>query len=156
MLSTVTDVEASFHRSINAKDRRPWVARVGKMRVDGSILGSSVGDELPHDLVTFVVERDLGIVDGFFATVAAGGTFRSMAKKRQRAGKAVIAHNRPGLDRAERLVHEHWEAWRQGRPTRCASSFERAQADWRASAPGSYLTLSWDLVAPRLTQKRRR
>jgi len=112
-------VEVSFYRAINVKDRRPWVARVRKMRVDGSILGSSVGNELPHDLVTFVVERELGVVDGFFATVAAGGTFRSMAKKRHGAGKAVIARNRPGLDRAERLVHEHWDAWRQDRPTPC-------------------------------------
>jgi hypothetical protein len=96
----------SFSRAINAKDRRPWVARVRKMRGDGSILGSSVGNELPHDLVTFIVERELGVVDGFFATVAAGGTFRSMAKKRHGAGKAVIARNRPGLDRAERLVHD--------------------------------------------------
>ena len=153
---TVTDVEVSFYRAINVKDRRPWVARVRKMRVDGSILGSSVGNELPHDLVTFVVERELGVVDGFFATVAAGGTFRSMAKKRHGAGKAVIARNRPGLDRAERLVHEHWDAWRQDRPTPCASSLERAQADWQASAPGSYLTLSWDLVAPGPATKRQR
>ena len=95
MLSTVTDVEASFYRSINAKDRRPWVARVGKMRVDGSILGSSVGDELPHDLVTVVVERDLGIVDGFFATVAAGGTFRS----KPRSGSVPARRSSPIIGR---------------------------------------------------------
>jgi hypothetical protein len=155
-LPTVTDVEVSFYRAIDAKDRKPWVARVRKMRVEGSILGSSVGVELPHDLVTFVVERQLGIVDGFFATVAAGGTFRSMAKTRHRAGKAVIAHNRPALDRAERLVHEHWDAWRRGRPTPCASSFERARADWRALAPGSYLTMPWDLVVPGPARRRQR
>lgn len=149
-------MEVSFYRAIDIKDRRPWVARVRKMRVDGSILGSSVGNELPHDLVTFVVERELGVVDGFFATVAAGGTFRSMAKKRHGAGKAVIARNRQGLDRAERLVHEHWDAWRQDRPTPCASSLGRAQADWHASAPGSYLTLSWHLVVPRPATKRQR
>ena len=153
---TVTDVEVSFYRAIDVKDHRPWVARVRKMRVDGSIHGSSVGNELPHDLVTFVVERELGVVDGFFATVAAGGTFRSMAKKRHGAGKAVIARNRQGLDRAERLVHEHWDAWRQDRPTPCASSLGRAQADWQASAPGSYLTLSWHLVVPRPATKRQR
>jgi hypothetical protein len=71
-------------------------------------------------------------------------------------GKAVIAHNRPGLDRAERLVHEHGDAWRRGRPTPCAGSFERARADWRALAPGSYLTMSWDLVVPGPARKRQR
>jgi hypothetical protein len=130
---TLVAMDVSFHRAVDAKDRRPWVARVRKMRVEGSILGSGVGDELPHDLVTFVVERELGLTDGFFGTVAAGGTFRSMAKRRHRAGKAVIARNRSSLDGAEHVVHEHWDAWRQGRDTPCTAAFERAHAEWRAS-----------------------
>jgi hypothetical protein len=153
---TVDTVEVTFHRSVDAKHRRPWVAQVGKMRVRGSILGSAVGDDLPHDLVTFVVERELALTDGFFGTVAAGGTFRSMAKKRHRDGKAAIARNRPALDRAERIVHEHWDAWREGRPTPCAAAFERVQADWRAGPPGTDLTLSWDLVVSGPPKKRRR
>jgi hypothetical protein len=70
----VIDAGVESSSVINAKDRRPRVATVGKVRVDGSILGSSVGDELPHDIVTFVVEWEPGIVDGFFATDAARGT----------------------------------------------------------------------------------
>jgi hypothetical protein len=149
-------MEVSFHRAVDRKDLRPWVARVRKMRVEGSILGSSVGDELPHDLVTFVVERELGMADGFFGTVAAGGTFRSMAKKRHRAGRQVIARNRLALGRAEGVVHEHWDAWRQGRATPCADAFETTQDAWRACPPGTALTLSWDFVPPGPARKRRR
>jgi hypothetical protein len=149
-------MEVSFHRAVDRKDLRPWVARVRKMRVEGSILGSSVGDELPHDLVTFVVERELGMADGFFGTVAAGGTFRSMAKKRHRAGREVIARNRLALGRAEGVVHEHLDAWRQGRATPCARALETVQGAWRACPPGTSLTLSWDLVPPGPTRKHRR
>ncbi len=60
------------------------------------------------------------------------------------------------LDRAERIVHGHWDAWRQGRPTPCATAFERAQAGWRACPPGTDLTLSWDLVVSGAPKKRRR
>jgi hypothetical protein len=79
-----------------------------------------------------------------------------MAKKRHRDGKAAIARNRPALDRAERIVHEHWDAWREGRPTPCAAAFERVQADWRAGPPGTDLTLSWGLVVSGPPKKRRR
>jgi hypothetical protein len=149
-------VEVTFYKAIDAKDRRPWRAQVGKMRVEGSILGSAFGDHLPHDLVTFVVERELGIADGFFGTVAAGGTFRSMAKKRHRHGKSVIARNRTALDRAEQVVHGHWDAWRQVRETPCAEAFDRVQAEWRSCPPGTELTLSWDLTVTGAPAKRRR
>ena len=50
-----------------------WVARDGKRVVRGSILGSDPRG-LPHDVVQLVVERALGLDDGFWGTVAAGGT----------------------------------------------------------------------------------
>jgi hypothetical protein len=79
-----------------------------------------------------------------------------MAKKPHRDGKAAIARNRAALDGAERVVHEHWDAWREGRETPCAAAFERVQRDWRARPPGTDLTLSWDLVVPGAPKTRRR
>jgi hypothetical protein len=95
------------------------VATKGKSRIVGSHLGSDP-HHLPHDIVTLVIERELGLVDGFFGTVAAGGTFRSMRKRRHAAGKAAIAENRSELARAEHLVNETSSAWRAGRRSRCS------------------------------------
>ncbi|HJR25785.1 MAG TPA: hypothetical protein VJ804_09940, partial [Acidimicrobiales bacterium] len=123
-------MEVVFTKQAHPKHFPPWVAKVGKMRVEGSHLGCRPVDHLPHDVVTFVVERELDITDGFFATVAAGGTFRSMRKRRHASGKAAIARNRGGIDAAEVTANTHWEAWRHGRPTPCAAALDRALADW--------------------------
>ncbi len=149
-------VEVTFTKQEDPKHFPPWVLRVGKTRVVGSHLGCRPVDHLPHDVVTFVVERELGIDDGFFATVAAGGTFRSLSKKRHAAGKAVIARNRTGIDRAEVVANTHWAEWLHGRPTPCANALDRALADWLATAPGESLTLSWDLALHGPPKKRRR
>jgi hypothetical protein len=45
-------------------------------RVRGN--GQRCGPELPHDLAHFVVERALGLADGFWGSVAAGAVFTSM------------------------------------------------------------------------------
>jgi hypothetical protein len=150
-------MEVVFTKGEHKRHFPPWIAHVGKMRVEGTgPMGSQPWDALPHDLVTFVVERELRIDDGFFATVAAGGTFRSMGKKRHAAGKATVARNRAGLARAEAVVHEHWDAWRAGDPTACGAALDRALAEWLATAPGDSLTMSWDLVVHGPPKKRRR
>jgi hypothetical protein len=135
-------MEVVFRKAAHRKDFPPWVALKGKSRIVGSHLGSDPR-HLPHDIVTFVVERELGIVDGFFGTVFAGGTFRSMAKRRHNAGKAVIAGNRPGLDRAEHIVNQTWSDWRAGRPTPCSHALDAALQAWMAVAAGESLTLAW-------------
>src|SRR5206468_3650450 len=114
----------------------------GKTRIEGSHLGSDPR-HLPHDIVTLVVERELGLTDGFFGTVAAGGTFRSMRKRRHAAGKAAIAKNRPGIRSAEGLVGRTWSAWLAGQPTPCSETLDAALDAWRALAPGDTLTLHW-------------
>jgi hypothetical protein len=131
-----------FTKAVDRKHLVPWVARNGKARIVGSILGCDPR-ALPHDVVTLVVERDLGVTDGFFGTVAAGGTFRSMAKRRHADGKAAIARNRPGLVRAEQAVHGEWAAWLAGHPCSCATALDAAEAAWRALPPGGTLTLTW-------------
>ncbi len=135
-------MEVTFQKAAHGRDFPPWVATKGKSRIVGSHLGSDPR-HLPHDIVTLVIERELGLVDGFFGTVAAGGTFRSMRKRRHAAGKAAIAANRPGLARAEHLVNETWSAWQAGRPTSCTAALDAAAEAWAAIAPGGTMTLAW-------------
>jgi hypothetical protein len=141
-------VEVTFQKAVDRKHLVRWVARRGKARIVGSILGCDPR-QLPHDVVTLVVERELAIADGFFGTVAAGGTFRSMGGRRHADGKAAIARNRPGLLRAERVVHAEWTAWLAGGSSRCAAALDAADAAWREVPPGGTLTLRWALPAGR-------
>lgn len=148
-------MEVTFRKASGPRDYSPWIARRQKSRIVGSGLGSDPRG-LPHDIVTLLVERELGIADGFFATVADGGTFRSMAKKRSAYGKSAIARNRQGLDRAEHRVNRVWSDWRAGRPTPCSAVLTRAEAEWMALPPGGELTLSWPTVAARPARTRSR
>jgi hypothetical protein len=141
-------MEVTFRKASGSGDYAPWIARRHKSRIVGSGLGSDPRG-LPHDIVTFLVERELGIDDGFFATVADGGTFRSMVQKRTTYGKSAIARNRHGLDRAEHEVHRVWSAWRAGRPTTCSSVLTSAKKEWMALPPGGEMTLTWPTVGAR-------
>jgi hypothetical protein len=135
-------VEVTFRKAAHRKDFPVWVAKNGKSTIRGAGLGSDPR-HLPHDIVTLVVERELGLAHGFFGTVAAGGTFRSMDKRRHADGKAAIARNRPSLDEAERLVNREWSAWLANDQPRCAGALDAALAAWRAVPPGGELTLQW-------------
>lgn len=148
-------MEVTFRKALHRKDFPVWVARKGKERVAGAGLGCD-RRHLPHDIVTLVVERELGLADGFFGTVAAGGTFRSMKKRRHRAGKAAIARNRPALRRAEHAVNQTWMNWMAGHDTPCAAALDRALAEWRAVQPGGELTLSWPISTAQTPARRRR
>jgi hypothetical protein len=139
-------MEVTFTKAAHAKHFPIWVARKGKSRIAGAILGRDPR-HLPHDIVTFVVERELRIVDGFFGTVAAGGTFRSMAKRRHGDGKAAIARNRAGLNRAEHLVGTTWADWLAGRDTACNEALDATLDAWRSLPPGGQLTLAWPTPA---------
>jgi hypothetical protein len=66
---------------------------------------------LPHDLAHWVVERELGLTHGFWASVAAGAVFGSMAviagRRRPHAeerSKAVIKANGPYISQAEAVA----------------------------------------------------
>ena len=93
-------------------------------RDDGAILEtSSPGghDRLPHDLIHYVVERELGIDDGFWARLAAGVTYKNfrvvappVAKRSpsspRRARRSPL--KRKGVLEAEVLVgifHDIWD-----------------------------------------------
>lgn len=141
-------VQVTFRKAVGPRDYPPWVARRHKSRIVGSGLGSDPR-YLPHDIVTFLVERELGIKDGFFGTVAAGGTFRSMQKKRTAHGKQAIARNRTGLDRAEQVVNRVWSDWKAGVPTPCSALLTAAEDEWMSLPPGGELTLDWPTVGAR-------
>ena len=135
-------MQVTFTKKRDPKHFPPWVAHLGKRRIVGSHMGSDPR-HLPHDIVTLVVERELGMRDGFFGTVAAGGVFRSMVGTRKPSRRDPIARNRSALDHAEHTVHEHWDAWLAGRPTPCQAALDEAYTRWMALEPGGTLTLDF-------------
>jgi hypothetical protein len=116
-----------------------WTAlRPPRTRVPGSTMAA--GSDLPHDLATFVIERELGIDHGFWGCVADGATFRSLPRKRTPQGKAVIARNRPALDDAERRVNATYAAWRAGRRV---GPLDAMLERWRSLGEGDALVVEW-------------
>jgi hypothetical protein len=142
LLRSVVAVKVTFTKATHRKDFPIWVAQAGKRRIDGAGLGSDPR-HLPHDVVTLVIEKELGITDGFFGTVAAGGTFRSMAKRKNKPGRAAIARNVPTLTAAEHIVNQTWSDWLAGRDTPCKSALDRAYLDWMSLPPGGQVTFEW-------------
>jgi hypothetical protein len=78
-------------------------------RVRGN--GQRCGPELPHDLAHFVVERALGLTDGFWGCVAAGAVFTSMShvsgRRRPHASetsKTIKRDQRAAIQYAETMV----------------------------------------------------
>lgn len=135
-------MRVTFTKKRDARHFPNWVAELGKRRIEGSHMGSDPR-HLPHDIVTLVIERELGIRDGFFGTVAAGGTFKSMARPQKPSRRTAIAQNRAGIDRAEGLVNGHWTAWLSGGETSCAYALDKALASWKSIEPGGTLTLDF-------------
>lgn len=130
-----------------------WTAlRPPRTKVPGSTM--AVGKDLPHDLATFVIERELGLEHGFWGCVAAGATFRSLGRKRTPQGKAVIASRVTHLDTAEVQVNEVVVAWRAGQPTPVDDALDEMLARWRSLREGESLELTW--LPPRRVRSTRR
>lgn len=122
-----------------------WTAlRPPRTRVPGPTMAA--GGDLPHDLATFVVERQLGIEHGFWGCVAAGATFRTLGRKRTPQGKAVITAHADELDAAERRVNEVYFAWRDGRSTPVDDALDTMLGRWRALEDGGELQVEWERV----------
>jgi hypothetical protein len=84
-------------------------------RDDGTVYrlrGGQAGPRLPHDIMHFVVERELGISDGIWGGIASGIIFDSMEHvsgrrpphARERSTELLAAFHQPGL-RAELLAN---------------------------------------------------
>ena len=89
---------------------------------------------LPHDLIHFIVERELGLTQGIFGQVAAGGTggtflpedsesltSREASRRRRSLSKRSEKLKRAGLrdtaasESAVYLVHTEWKLRRSGK-----------------------------------------
>lgn len=102
-----------------------------------------VATDLPHDLSTFVVERELGLAGGFVNLVAHGATFRSSGRRHTRPGRDVIVANRAALDEAEATVHRYEDAWRRGDDGLVSRALSRARQQWADVGDGESLELTW-------------
>lgn len=140
-------------------------------RVRGN--GQRCGPELPHDLAHFVVERALGLTDGFWGSVAAGAVFTSMShvsgRRRPHASetsKAIKREQRAAIQYAEamvflvenitsddgasirrltgRLLATLPPPYPEPEVIRPAvAALREATARWRALEPGEELELTW-------------
>jgi hypothetical protein len=98
---------------------------------------------IPHDLATFVIERELSIGGGFFNLLAHGAVFRSSGRRTTRPGRAVIAANRTALDEAERTVNHVNDLWARRLPTPAGPQLTDADEQWRGLDPGAAFEVAW-------------
>jgi hypothetical protein len=115
-----------------ARDRKPFPV--------SHMAGAS---RLPHDLATFVIERDLSIAGGFFNLVAHGAVFRSSGRRITRSGRDLIIANRAALEDAERTVHQVQSLWGRHQTSPAGLALTDADERWRALDPGHSLELAW-------------
>jgi len=121
-----------------------WDATLGRRRrVPGSRMGGARRDELPHDLVQYIVEAATGSEHGFWGLVSKGATFRSTGRRRTKPGRAVIARHRADLRASEHLANVHVAAWRAGTRTPVAAALDRARRQWAAMPFGDRLVFEW-------------
>lgn len=115
-----------------SRDRKPFAVShmAGALRI-------------PHDLATFVIERELSIAGGFFNLIAHGAVFHSSGRRVTRSGRALIIANRAALEDAERIVHETQSLWSRHLPTVAGPALTEADDRWRALDPGGGFDLTW-------------
>ena len=89
------------------------------------------------------MEAATGYERGFWGLVARGATFKSMARKRTRPGRAIIVEHRAELAAAERLAGRHLAEWKAGAGTAVSGALDRAQAQWCAFRPGETIVFEW-------------
>ncbi len=120
----------------------------------------AAGGDIPHDLVTFVVEEALGLEHGFWGCVADGATFKTLGRKRTPQGKTVIARHVGDLDDAERRVNEVYFAWRRGEriPANAEvdAALDETLAQWRALPVEGELVRVWSVPERRHRRRRSR
>ena len=134
-----SDLTVRFEKGARGCRVEAW-RRTGKP-FPVSTMGGATG--LPRDLVTFVVERELGLDGGFFNLTAHGAIFRSSRRRFTKPGRALIVAHRADLDEAERTVNTTASAWRDGRPTPANAALDEAAAAWSDLAVGESIELVW-------------
>ena len=134
----------TFHKVHGHSPTAWWEAvRTKGGRVRGGYMPIGRG-RIPHDLGHMATEAHFGITDGFWGLLARGATFdQGTQQRRTRPGRQLIRDNKAGLDAAEALGNEHHFAWRDGRPTPVAATFDRLERLWDALPDGGTLTIRW-------------
>jgi len=134
----------TFHKVLAPRPLAWWEAEKRKGGTfKGRIMPIGRG-VIPHDLVHFATEAHFGIEDGFWGLLARGATFKRGTDRRQtRAGRALIAGNRAGLQSAEQLGNAHHGLWTAGEPTPLAPRFDTLAKEWLALPDGGVLTVCW-------------
>jgi hypothetical protein len=140
----MAELTVRFEKAADA----PVCRVVARRRTGRPLPVSSMGGatRLPHDLATFVVERELGLRGGFFNLTAHGAIFRSSRRRMTRPGRALILDHRAELDDAERAVNAAHAEWRAGRHTAVTAVLADADRAWAALAPGAALELTWPIL----------
>lgn len=104
----------------------------------------AAGRDLPHDLTQFVIERELGIRDGFWGLLAHGAWFATVPGRRPTSpGRALVRAHGEGLAAAEGIANTHYLAWRRGAATPVGAALDGMLARWRELAEGERLVLEW-------------
>jgi hypothetical protein len=130
-----------------------WTAvRAKRTRVPGSFM--AYGDDVPHDLVQYVVEAATGYENGFWGLVARGATFKSTGRRRTKPGRALIAAHRRELAGSEQLAQQHVAEWRSGLDTGVAQRLRAAEEQWRSLEPGDEIVFEWPSPAGHVERSR--
>lgn len=133
-----------FHKSTDGRTCG-WTAAPPRRRpFEGTTMAA--GRDLPHDLAQFVVERALGIHDGFWGLLANGGSFRSVPGRRPtRDGLALVRTHQRSLEAVEGVANAHVTAWRRGEPTPVGPALDVMYARWLAVPVGGSLRAEWEV-----------
>ena len=120
-----------------------WIATPPKRRsFEGTMMAS--GRDIPHDLGQFVVERALGLQEGFWGLLANGATFKSVPGRRlTKPGRHMVRVHFDAHHAVEGLVNRHVDAWRSGATTPVGPALEAMYHRWRALRVGDRLCLEW-------------
>jgi hypothetical protein len=120
-----------------------WIARPPRRRAfEGTTMAS--GRDLPHDLMQFVIERALGIREGFWGLLANGATFKSVPGRRPtRPGRSIVRDHFEALNAVESVVNAHHHAWRNKRATPVGPVLDAMYARWLALPHDEPLVVEW-------------
>ena len=122
-----------------------WVATPPHRRsFEGTTMAA--GRDLPHDLAQLVVERALGVHEGFWGLLANGATFKSVPGRRvTEPGRALVREHVRSLEATEGIANAHVDAWRRGAPTPVGPALDVMYARWLALPVGERLCVEWEV-----------